>query len=162
MMGFSAREVLLSVVYSVAYGAAYSLIYKTLEFLINLIFVFPEYLCTQLREEKIISLISIKGKIKGRKNGPIFTFFSTLTYFTGFLLLSYFSLDGDIRLYMLILSSASLYIFNLTFCDFWHKILTTLFDIVFALLFAALRLVILPIKSLAACLIQIFHIKKQK
>lgn len=146
MMGFSGREILLSALYAMIYGFTFSLAYemviifsRTLKFLPNLI---REIICA----EKVLPSPSIKERIKSAKEGGTFAFFSVFLFFIGFLLLSYFSLDGQLRLYMMIIASAAFYIFNSAFCVVLRGLFTILFDTLVLAISTVIRILLLPIK----------------
>ena len=148
MIGFTSREILLSVLFSAIYGVVFSVIYQLLITLFHVLKSTPDLIINILKSSKILPAPDVKCLVKDQKVGGGFAFFSVILYFLGFLLLSYLSLDGQLRLYMLVISSASLYISNLTFCVFLKELALFLLNLIVLLLSTVLRLVILPAKRL--------------
>ena len=148
MMSFSFFEIITSLFYAIIFGLGYSLFYAVI-FIIYLSFKdIPSLFCQIVVFDKILPSPSIKKGIKEGKCGPLFAFLSVLTFFLGVMFASYFALDGEIRLYMLVLSSASFYIFYLTFYDVFRTIFILLFDMILFVVTLSLRLIITPFKTL--------------
>ncbi len=148
MMGFSGREILLSVLYAFIFGLGYSLFYQLILISFETLKSLPRLAREILGSEKIFPSPSIKKEIKDRKFGAVFAFFSVFLFFVGFLLLSYLALDGQLRLYMLIISSASFYIFNSAFFVVLSNAFILLFDCLIFIFSTALRIIILPFRRL--------------
>ena len=100
MMGFSGREILLSVLYAFLFGLGYSLLYQLILISLEAVKSLPRLAREILGSEKIFPSPSIKKELKDRKFGAVFAFFSVFLFFVGFLLLSYLALDGQLRLYI--------------------------------------------------------------
>ena len=148
MMGFSGREILLSVLYAFLFGLGYSLMYQLILISLEAVKSLPRLAREILGSEKIFPSPSIKKEIKDRKFGAVFAFFSVFLFFVGFLLLSYLALDGQLRLYMLVISSASFYVFNSAFFVVLSNIFILLFDCLIFVFSTAFRIIILPLKRL--------------
>jgi hypothetical protein len=146
MMGFTGEELLLSVLHAVIYGGACSVIYCILKLLCDL----PSSLGRVCKDiavyENILSVKEPQRYVILGKRGWLFSFLGLIAYFVGFLLLSYYSLDGQVRIYMLLISSASFYVFDLSFCVVLRRIILFLFYQILAIVTVALRIVLLPIK----------------
>ena len=130
------------------YGLFFSLLYVVSTIICTTLKSLPALLKEIFFFDKILPTPSVKVIIKKNKNGGLFAFFSVLLFFIGFLFLSYFLLDGEIRLYMMALSSASLFLFYSAFCDILKGLFVFLFDGVLLLLSVAMRLLITPFKAL--------------
>ncbi|MBO5908625.1 MAG: hypothetical protein J6Q67_02435, partial [Clostridia bacterium] len=92
--------------------------------------------------------------------GPVLTFILTILFFLGFILLSYYALDGEIRLYMLLICSA-VFLISLKYpakllYNIAIKIILLLSDIILLML----RIITLPLK-LIINIIQKQRINKQ-
>ena len=146
MSGFSFSEILCSVFCAILYGAIFSILYCTIECLIyflNLCKYIPKH---GIFYSKILSL-SIDTDVKEtNKKNTFFIFLRIIMFAIGFMLLSYITLDGKIRLYMLILSSASYLISNFVFFTFFKRIVTWIFEKIFMFLVVIFRLFAFPIK----------------
>ena len=146
MIGFSEQELIISALYAVIYGILFSFAYRLFSILIHVIKEAPRLCSEVVFANKIFPAVKINSRLGNGKNGPISAFFSTVLYFIGFLLLSYFCLDGQLRVYMLVISSASLYVFNFAFFVILSRIAIILTDGILFLVSTAVRLVILPFK----------------
>ena len=143
MIGYTSSELLLSVLHAMIYGAIFSVIYQLALLIYGL-----SLRGALVVYDKFFSLPRLRGKLSLTDFGGIFAFFSLLGYFIGFLLLSYYSLDGQLRLYMLAVSSATFYCFNLSFCVILRNIIIFLLDLILAFLTLGVRIILLPIRIL--------------
>ena len=148
MIGYTSSELLLSVLHAAIYGAIFSIIYQLALLIYGLSLRGASMLCEMVVYDKFFSLSRLRGKLSLTDFGGIFAFFSLLGYFIGFLLLSYYSLDGQLRLYMLAVSSATFYCFNLSFCVILRNIIIFLLDLILDFLTLAVRIILLPIRIL--------------
>ena len=150
MMTFTGREILLSALYALIYGGGFSFVYQLLIILVRTVKAMPSLAVEILNADKIFPSPRVKNAINKGKEGALFAFFSVVLFFIGFQLLSYLALDGQLRIYMLALSSAAFYITNLAFYTFLRIICITLFDIIILLLSTAVRVLVLPVKKVAS------------
>ena len=148
MIGFANEEILFSVLCAVIYGVIFSFLYRLTVIAFRVICHLPALAGEIVGFESIFPAPSIKATVATRREGAFFAFLSTILWFFGLLLLSYRCLDGQIRFYMLVLSSASLYIFNSAFCDILNGFSVLLIDLTVLVISTALRLLILPLKRL--------------
>jgi len=148
MMVFSGKEIMLSVIYAIIYGFGFSLFYQALLVLSVSIKLLPNLFVEILRFERIMPPPSAKKNIKNGKSGPILAFFSVLLFFIGFIIISYIFLDGEIRVYMLFLSSASLFVLYSAFCDFFKNIFSFFFDLILLVVSTLIRSLVLPFKKI--------------
>ena len=132
MIVFSFTEILISLLYAVIFGLCFSIFYGVISVLYISLKSMQKLIYQIVFFDKILPSPSIKKEIKQGEKGPFFAFLSVLAFFLGFMLTSYFALDGDIRLYMLLLSSASFYIFYSAFCGVLKVGCVLLFDAFFA------------------------------
>ena len=146
MMGFSSIEILNSVLFAVIYGAFFAFIYESVRLALLVFKSLPKVCSEILVFEKIFPTPPITKAVKSAKTGRPFSFFSVLAFFFGFSVISYISLDGDIRLYMLILSSASFFLFYSTFWDFYRWLILSILDLIFIPLSVFFRCLLIPFK----------------
>lgn len=146
MITFSIRELLSSALFAVIFGVGFSAFVCTLDILIGAASTLPEFLIASVRFDKVFPPARLSVSARNRGGGPIYIFLCILIFALGFSLLSYISLDGEIRIYMLILAFASFYLSKIAFCDFLTKAFLWLFNSVLSLTSVALRCAILPIK----------------
>lgn len=148
MITFSIREIIFSALSAVIFGVVFSAFVCTLDMLIGVASSLPEFLIASVRFDKVFPPARLSVSARKRSVGPIYLFFCILIFALGFSLLSYISLDGEIRIYMLILSFASFYLSKISFCNFLTRAILWLFDGAISLVTLALRCLVLPIKLL--------------
>lgn len=148
MIGFTSGEILISALCALAFGIVYSVIHQLALILSRVFKSLPDIIREIMQAEKLLPPPSVKERVKEEKEEGVFAFFSVIGFAIGFLLLSYYALDGQLRLYMLIISSASLYFANSTFFVFLRGLSTLLLDFFLFVLSTLLRLLIIPIKRL--------------
>ena len=154
MIGYTSYELIWSVAHALIYGAFFAFVYQLALILRGLIVSIPSLLCEVVFYEEFFVPPRLKDHIEGGKTGSLFAFFSLLSYFLGFILLSYYSLDGQIRLYMLAITSASLYIFNISFCVVLRAVITFLLDVLLVVVAITVRIILLPIKIIYNILVK--------
>lgn len=145
MISFSTQEIIISVVYALIWGtvfcAGYSAallvvnILKSLQSIIKDIFVF----------DRIFALPDFEKYITHRSAGPVNLFLSIILYTVGFNLISYFSLDGIIRAYMLFISSASFFISKIAFFDFLSKLFGKIISFALGIFSVLCRIAVTPV-----------------
>ena len=153
MINFTREEILFSMLYAAVFGGGFAAFIScfnvissamaTLPLIIKEIFVF----------EKIFSPPRFSEVDVKTKKGVIFTIFSILLFALGFSVLSYISLDGQIRIYMLILSSAVFYLSKITFLDIFARLILAVFKWILSLLSIVLRVLVYPL---------VFFVKRTK
>ena len=148
MISFSINEILVSIGYAAGYGVAYSAIFSLCLLIRALIFSLSNILSDIFRFEKIFPLPSFKKHIKLSERGAIFSFLSVIIFALGFILISYFALDGVVRVYMLFFAFAAFYLSKFVLFDFLNKIFVWFFDKLLMLLCLFLRISFAPIRSL--------------
>lgn len=148
MMTFSAGEIFSSVVYALIYGIAFAMMLSVIKAIKEGIYASLEYLKNISKNDRIFSLPSLKRVNFMHRTGAVAHALSILLFAVGFSLLSYLSLDGQIRLYMLILSFASFYLSKIVFFDFLNKAIGFILSSAFFLLCPLVRMLIYPVKLL--------------
>jgi hypothetical protein len=140
MMSLGITEVLMSLVYAILYGAGYALAFAVVSCLAGQGERFRGFLPMLLEYDKILEKpIKNKGRTE-YKPGNVFLFCAVIFFAIGFLLLSYFALDGCLRVYMLLASVTSFLLTKSLACDKIYFILDALFGFLFFVLVAILRL----------------------
>lgn len=148
MMTFSAGEIFSSVVYALIYGIAFAMMLSAIKAIKEGIYASLEYLKNISKNDRIFSLPSLKRVNFIHRTDAVAHALSILLFAVGFSLLSYLSLDGQIRLYMLIFSFASFYMSKNAFFGFSKKIVFIALGIPVALIAMALRITLKIIKRL--------------
>lgn len=148
MISFNIYEILLSIGYAAGYGVAYSAIFSLFLLLRAMIISLAEIMVTIFKFEKIFPLPCFKNLIKPCNRGAVFTFLSVVIFTLGFITISYFALDGVIRIYMLIFAFASFYLSKFALFDFLNKLFVWIFDKILVLLCLALRIALTPARRL--------------
>lgn len=146
MMSFSEREILLSVVYSMIYGVIFSSFYSFILVTSSMVKSIPIVLKKILVFDKLLPAPKTRSCIT-KSSGKITAFLSVIAFALGFSLLSYIALDGQIRIYMLVLSSASLYISNFVFFGIFEAVISSVFDIVIFVISLSVRCLIMAVKK---------------
>ncbi len=137
MMHFTSGEILISLLYAVVFGIGFFVFYTSACIfkyeLVRLIGVLP----STFRYDKILEKPT---KIQGRcekQQGVIFAFMSVIIFAIGFILLSYYALDGCIRVYLLLFALSSFFIPKVLF----YEKIALIFEWIFEALFYALIIV---------------------
>ena len=148
MMSFSLDEILVSIVSAFVYGLIFAFCISLALIIKSLIKGLPCIIREMLFYEKLLPLPQPMRPTGDEKNGPFLLCGSIFLFALGFSLLSYFSLDGEIRLYMLIISFASFYLSNFVFFKTFNKIALLFIRVILNVLAFAIRVIILPIKAI--------------
>lgn len=148
MMDFSFEEIISSVLYALIYGAGFSIFYMLISLFFVMIRAFRQVFVEIISFDKILPSPTVKIDNTESGGGGFFAFLSVVLFFVGFLFLSYFTLDGVIRFYMLVLSSASVYILYSAFYGFLRKVIVMIFNHILFLFSTIVRLVIFPVKHI--------------
>ena len=142
MMTFTTEEMFSSVIFALAYGAIFAIFLSFIVILKQSISLMLDMLKTTLDFEKIFPLPSF-GKMKiNHKSNTFISVVSIFLFAVGFSLLSYLSLDGQIRLYMLVLSFASFYLSKTAFIGILSWMILFVVKALFILLAPVLRIVL--------------------
>ena len=151
MIAFSIEEIAFSILAALCYGLIFSAGLSFVLALIGVAFCAPAAGKIYMYE-KIFPLPTFKELNINRKFGMTTWILSIALYWLGFCLLSYLALDGELRLYMLVLSFASFYLSNFAFSAFFTKLFlyfSRVFLIVLSLVF---RMIFAPIKAFCSAL----------
>ncbi len=140
MMTFSGQEILLSIVFSLAFGGLFAILFSLILILKEMCLLSLDTLKRTVIFDKIFPLPRLRKIKKSPKCGVILTVFFIFIFMLGFSLLSYFSLDGELRLYMLVLAFASFYLSKFAFFEILGTIFVLLLNAFFAVFSFALRL----------------------
>ena len=147
MIGFTGEEILYSVLYALVYGAGFALIYRFVSLLFRMLKSIPSICSDALFSKDNFKFNNTFDYVKKQNVGAIYRFLSVIAFALGFILLSYLALDGEIRLYMLILSTASVYLVNLAFSVVFNRLFVFLINaLVFAFVFV-IRVIFLPLRA---------------
>lgn len=159
MMTFSSAEILESMICALIYGASFAALLSLAMLIKGLVVKSGEIFKEIIGFEKIFPLPRFKEIVFAQGCGAVLSFFAVVSFAVGFSMLSYYSLDGELRLYMLILSFASFYLSKFVFSEVFVKIFLLFFR-TFLTCFALLaRVFILPIRSLVRRMRKTVHIK---
>ena len=142
MMHFTFSEILQSLFHSLIYGVIFYLIYKLISTVLTFFRTLPNIIYRILhfsKSQKVTSLINCSEKQKccGTLVSVYFIIFTI-----GFLLLSYYSLDGIMRAYTLLISLSSFFLCKRLF----DKIFDSVFGFIFGAIFYCLGLILCPIR----------------
>lgn len=139
MIPFTTLEILLSVVSASVFGA----IFAFLDIILEILSLEGEHI-KRIREhifgpQKIISIPKRVGtenektKEKYKYIGELITFFKVIIFTVGFILLSYYALDGVVRVYLLVFGV----VFFLALRCLFEKSILKIADSLFLLLYGA-------------------------
>lgn len=166
MIYFEDFEVFSSVIHALIYGLLFALFYFSALATKKVIYItIPALKSIVIYKKPIYKTEIIKKSTDNDKDeGALFVFIFTLAFFLGFTLLSYYSLDGQFRIYMLLFSLASFLISNLASKKYLIPAFEFLLKRILALTVVFLRIIILPLRFLILRLIKCFknRVKRQK
>lgn len=146
MIPFEKGELLLSALFAVIYGAGFSVLLCGVDIILAGLSVMPRFFGETVRFDNILPPPRFAKDSFRWRRGPIYIFLAFTLFALGFSLLSYVSLDGQTRIYMLILAFASFYLSKIAFFDFLRKAFLWLFGLALSAASVMVRLAILPIK----------------
>lgn len=144
MIAFTTGEILLSVIYALIFGAGFAVLTSAVDMLLGVALTLPTFAREVFCFDRILPPPKLSQAGTGRKKGALYIFLCVILFAIGFSLLSYVSLDGQIRIYMLALAFASFYLSKSVFCDFLTKLFLSLFKLILSGLTVVLRLIISP------------------
>ena len=148
MITFGLVEILRSVLMALCFGIGYAIVISFSSCILGAGKMIRSGFCRIVRFNEKISLSEFADLKILRNNGATFTFLSVLTFAVLFVLLSYISLDGEIRIYMLALFFASFYLSNFVFSKTFNKIALLFIRVILNVVAFAIRVIILPIKAI--------------
>lgn len=152
MMSFTMREILASVAFGCLFGFLFFMIFTAVNLLIyrsRVFFTFPLLL---IQYDKILeNPIKNIGRNKIKANSTIFFLFVIL-FFLGFVLLSYYVLDGCIRIYLFLLSVCTFFISKALLYELLNSFLDRVIGAAFYLLVLCFRIFIFPFLRLSLVL----------
>lgn len=146
MIAFEKSELLLSVLMAVAYGAGFSVLLCAVDIILGSISAIPRLFREVIVFDSIMPPPRFKKDCFELRRGPIYIFLAFMLFAVGFCLLSYVSLDGEIRLYMLILSFASFYLSKIAFFDFLRRAFLRLYSLLLTVFAVVFRCLVFPLK----------------
>lgn len=144
------KEILFSVLYALIFGSGFAVFYSFIILLKTVVVSLPKAVVDCIKFEKITPLPSFDYIFYRQSGGAFIIVCSVLIYGLGFSLLSYITLDGQIRIYMLILSFASFYLSKFAFYEICIKLLLHLYRLILILVSFFFRLILLPFKKIAS------------
>jgi hypothetical protein len=112
MIYFTAEEIYLSIIYSFIYGAGLALILTVFKVILGVRCAIGKYAESILHYERITKVENYCKYSKTTRYGRVYTVFSITMFFLGYLLLSYYALDGNLRIYTFLISLLSTRIFH--------------------------------------------------
>lgn len=136
------NTILHSIFFATIYGVLFAITSTIVSIMISLLSKLPEI----IREVFVYDGLFSNPKFLLSKNTPtsFSTFASVLCFTLGFIILSYYSLDGEIRIYMFIISTASYYLARFAFCAFFEKIFSLNIRVFLQALIYFLRAILYP------------------
>ncbi len=155
MITFTYKEIADSILYAILYGVSFAVFYSALVLVRSIFYSLPDIVKKTVKFDKIFPLPNFSHVGKSTKTGKILSFISPLLFCLGFCVLSYISLDGIIRIYMLILSSASFYLAKIAFYEFFIRIFLLIFRLVLQSFTIIARCLILPIRQIKRYILRI-------
>ena len=159
MNTFSIQETYCSILSAAVYGCFFSFFcttcYLLIEYAKMLIFALK---CSFIYDGSLFTRLEKNDDNKKTRSGletEIFAAIKTVIFFLGLLLVSYVSLDGDVRIYVVSVAVCAFYLSNKLLVRFFTRVLIFLFDKIMYALTVFLRIILLPFK-----LIFVFAYKK--
>ena len=148
MIDFDLKITLTSILFAVIFGVLYAVLYSVVYLLKSTFGCIPSIIRDIVSFDKILPLprfeyLSTEGRL-----GGFLTSLLIILFGLGFSILSYISLDGQIRIYMLFFSFASFYLSKKVFFNIFIRFFFLLLSCFLILFSIILRVIILPIKMI--------------
>ncbi len=148
MIWFSGIEIFLSLSSSVIYGAVFAL-FVCFFFLLSTLIKNGKKAFVSALDPKSRRIRSKQLEVYLKKElSATGKFFLILLYTLGYVLLSYYSLDGCVRIYTLLFSLLSLFVFKLLLSDSVLRLILLLFNRLIVILALILSIFAYPFKKL--------------
>ncbi len=156
MTYFTISEIFLSILYAFAFGAAYELILISALVLKQQLLLLGELPSAIFKYKgKLLSVkeyFTAKEKYENRKSSKIateiYTFIKVAVFSFLFLFLSYYALDGEVRLYMLVCSIISMNVVKYLLTSTFIPVSERFFKAVLCGIIIFLRIVFFPIRKI--------------
>ena len=146
MIYFTAEEIYLSFFYSAIYGVGFALLLVCFDMFFTISESLSEYYKSVLSYECITKINRpYLRKSVFRKAGRVRISLSILLFFVGYLLLSYFALDGISRFYTFVVALISTFALKVTLGKLIAILMLNLIHIIFYPLILLLRIIMHPI-----------------
>lgn len=148
MINFSLEEITRSILYASSFGILFSFIYTGVRLFKSILLTIPEFIRELFVFDRLFYTPDFKKSMILMKNGRLMTFISILLFSLGLVTVSYLSLDGEIRIYMIVFSFASFYLANIVFFRILLKAIIFILDLFLRVICIALRMMIFPFRKL--------------
>ena len=148
MIYFDFREIVSSVLHSLIYGAFFSVF--SLTFLVLKGFLGSAFraLCQIFVYNGSLFKTEWRGgKGWGAKFSSVSAFLFTVMFSLGFIFLSYYSIDGQIRVYMLLIAVSVFLLVRFLFENRLRAIICRLFELVLSIFIIISRIILLPFRN---------------
>jgi len=144
MMPFTVQEILRSLIYAAVFGIGFFLFFTVAAIIVNQIRRLRFLPSLIIKYDKISEkTIKNNGRIENKSNS-VSVSAAVVLFILGFLLLSYYALDGIIRIYLFLVSFISFAAAKQLFYKHIYSIINTIFDVAYHLFVLALRILCLP------------------
>ena len=144
MMHFSMTEVLWSLIYALIFGGCFFLFYiaaVVLKSECKRITTLPRLI---IKYDKIFEKQAINKSRTDCSLGAVTKASLVILYSLGFVLLSYYALDGCVRMYLLFLSITTFLFLKIVLEDIILRFIKSVFDSVFYLILILFRIAVFP------------------
>lgn len=148
MISESLPEIYFSIISALIFGLIFSALVSTFRLFFTLfnsvIYLLPKSILKKIDLKEITATFNLSLK----KEGRVALFFKIVFLAIGFSLLSYFALDGEIRLYMVFFYSAAIFVSNIAFLALSKFILPPLVLLFLIPLRFLLKIIAIPSKHI--------------
>ena len=148
MIDFDLRVIIPSIICAVIFGAGFGFFYCIITLVKTTLERIPKVGRDIMIFDKIFPLPPFEYLSEGQNAGRFITGVSIILFGVGFSILSYVALDGQIRIYMLLFSSASFFLSKFLFSEICVKLFLLVLKQIIRAFALALRIIILPFKLL--------------
>lgn len=148
MINFSLEEIIRSILYASSFGILFSFLYTAIRLLKSILLTIPDVIRELFVFDRLFCTPDFKKSMLLMKNGRLMTFISILLFSLGLVTVSYLSLDGEIRIYVIVFSFASFYLANIVFLRIFLKVIIFILDLLLRVICIALRMMIFPFRKL--------------
>ncbi len=148
MIYFTIDEIWRSMLIAVFYGIIYAIIRSCFITIYILCFDLIDSIKQIIVYEKPMEKVVFTKNALKKEGRPITIFISVVLYFIGYIIASYIALDGNLRIYVLILSSAAFYLSKTLIIDKFEYYLSKILRFQLSFLTVFIRMIIYPLRRI--------------
>ena len=160
MTTFTLKEILLSVEYAAIFGVSFAICECALFAVKSSFCGTVAFFSSIFRYNKLLFIEPLERR--GKKRSALWIFISIMCYSLSFILLSYYTLDGCIRGYMLLISLSCVYVFKKYVLPFVSRLISPPFIFFECTIIVVLRMLLLPLRIIFGWVLYKFPFMSKK